>query len=349
MRWSIARGVGIIASILLATAIGCGGGTAPRRNTQSDTLKVGFLMDTVAHERWRRDRDLFIARAKENGAETIVEVAEGDAAKQLAQAQSVLEKGVKVLVVVPHDAQRAGAIVEAAKSRNVPVVSYDRLIWDADIDLYVSFDNVRVGEMQAQYLASRAPKGNYVLIGGAPTDHNAQQLREGQTKALKPLVDRRAIHIVSSEWATDWSAAEARRLTEDALKKTKNQIVAVVASNDVTAGGAIEALAAANLAGKVLVSGQDAELDAARRIVQGTQAMTVYKPVRSLARLAAAAAVALAKGQDVPTATTVNNGRRDVPAMLLPPISVDKETIDSTLIRDGFHTREAVYDNSRRP
>ena len=346
MRPYVARGAAIMIAAVVATGCGGDGASRPRR-PQNEPLQVAFLMDTVAHERWRRDRELFIERIKERGAEPIVELADGDAEKQLAQAKSMLEKGVKVLVVVPHDAQRAGAIVEAAKARSVPVISYDRMIWDADIDMYVSFDNVRVGEMQAQYLASRAPTGNYVLIGGAPTDHNAQQLREGQMKALKPLVDRRAIRIVSSGWATDWSPAEARRLTEDALKRTKNQIAAVVASNDVTAGGAIEALAAANLAGKVLVSGQDAELEAARRIVEGTQAMTVYKPVRSLARLAAEAAVKLAKGEDVPTVTTVNNGRKDVPAMLLPPISVDKDTIDGTLIRDGFHTREAVYGSNR--
>jgi D-xylose transport system substrate-binding protein len=347
MRSFIACGVAGIAALVITT--GCGGGGAARRVAESNVVQVAFLMDSVSHERWQRDRELFAARVKERGGEPFVEVAEGDAAKQLAQAQAMLEKGVKVLVVVPHDAQKAGAIVEAAKARKVPVISYDRLIWEADIDLYVSFDNVRVGEMQAQYLATRAPKGNFVLIGGAPTDHNAQQLREGQMKVLKPSVDRRDIRIVSSEWATDWSPAEAKRLTEEALKKTKNQIAAVVASNDVTAGGVVEALTAANLAGKVLVSGQDAELEAARRIVEGTQAMTVYKPVRALARLAADAAVALAKSEDVPTATTVNNGRKDIPAMLLSPISVDKDTLEVTLIRDGFHKREAVFGTSRQP
>ena len=347
MKHAITRDVAVVVAVLFA--IGCGGGARSQRSAAEDRIRIAFLMDTVQQERWQRDRELFVARAKERGADVIVEAAEGDAARQLAQAQSVLEKGVKVLVVVPHDAVRAGDIVVAAKGRNVPVVSYDRLIRDADIDLYVSFDNVRVGEMQAQYLLSRAPTGNYVLIGGAPTDYNAQQLREGQMKVLKPALDRRAIRIVSSEWATDWKAAEARRLTEAALKRTRNQLAAVVASNDVTAGGAIEALAAANLAGKVLVSGQDAELEAARRVVEGTQAMTVYKPVRALARLAADAAIALAKGEDVPTATTVNNGRRDVPAMLLSPIPVDKETIDGTVIRDGFQKREAVYATSPRP
>lgn len=348
MRHQIARGIAV--ALAAQAALACGDGSSRRaRIPQENTIRIGFLLDTTSHERWRRDRDLFVARAKDKGAETIVDAAEGDAEKQLEQARAMLDKGVKVLVVVPHDAQRAGAIVEAAKAKNVPVVSYDRLIWDSDIKLYVSFDNVRVGEMQAQYLASRAPKGNYVLVGGAPTDHNAQQLREGQMKVLKPYIDRKQIRIVSEGWATDWSAAEARKLTEEALKKTRNQITAVVASNDVTAGGVVEALTAANLAGKVLVSGQDAELEAAQRIVNGTQAMTVYKPVRALARLAADAAVALAKSEDVPTVATVNNGRGDVPAMLLSPVSVDKDSIDGTLINDGFHKREAVYGASRQP
>jgi D-xylose transport system substrate-binding protein len=329
MRHAITRA--IIATAVSVT-VACGGGTSPQRRASAAPLRLALLMDTLQQERWQHDRDLFVARAKERGAEVLVEAAEGDAAKQLAQSQSALEKGVKVLVVVPHDAVRAGEIVQAAKQRKVPVISYDRLIRDAEVDLYVSFDNVRVGEMQAQYVFSRAP-----------------QLREGQMKVLKPAADRHDIRIVSSEWAADWKASEARSLTEAALKRTRNQIAAVVASNDVTAGGAIEALAAAGLAGKVLVSGQDAELDATRRIVEGTQAMTVYKPVRTLARLAADAALALAKGEDVPTATSINNGRGEVPAMLLTPIAVDKENLDLTVIRDGFQKREQVYGGSRQP
>jgi len=343
-----ARAWHIVVAAGVVCAMACGGsGARSQRNAPPEAIRVALLMDTVKQERWQRDRDLFVARAKERGAEVLVEAAEGDQAKQMAQAQAMLDKGAKVLVVVPHDAVKAGEIVEAARAKKVPVVSYDRLIRDVDVDLYVSFDNVRVGELQAQYLLSRAPSGNYVLIGGAPTDDNALQLRKGQMNVLKPAIDRKIIRVVSEEWATDWQPAEAKKLTEAALKKTRNQIAAVVASNDGTAGGAIEALAAANLTGKVLVSGQDAELDASRRIVEGTQAMTVYKPVRALARLAADAAVALAKGEDVPTATTVNNGRVDVPAMLLSPIAVDKETLDATVIRDGFQKREAVYASSR--
>ncbi|HXE81103.1 MAG TPA: substrate-binding domain-containing protein [Vicinamibacterales bacterium] len=325
---------------MLAAAAACGGG-APR--PREEPTRIAFLFDTLKQERWQRDRDVFLEVLKGRGVEILVDAAEGDADLQAKQAQAMFDKGVKVLVIVPHDAVRAGEIAKAAKARKVPVISYDRLIRDADIDLYVSFDNVRVGELQASYLTSRAPEGNYVLIGGAPTDYNAHQLREGQMSVLKPFVDRKAIRIVSSEWATDWRADEARKITEAALKKTRNRLAAVVASNDVTAGGAIEALEAAGVAGKVLVSGQDADLAAVRRIVAGTQAMTVYKPVRALARLAAAAALNMTKGETPPTSTTVNNGFEDVPAMLVDPIPVDKDGIEPVLIRDGFHTREEVY------
>jgi D-xylose transport system substrate-binding protein len=345
MRYPITRVVAGLAAVLVM--IGCGGGAPSQRMGRVEPLQIALLMDTLQQERWKRDRDLFVARAKERGAVVFVEAAEGDAAKQLAQAQAMLDKGVKVLVVVPHDAVQAGEIVKVAKARKVPVISYDRLIRDADINLYVSFDNVRVGEQQAHYLLSRAPTGNYVLIGGAPTDYNAKQLREGQMNVLKPAIDGRSIRVVSSDWATDWRADEAKKITEAALKKTGNRLAAVVASNDVTAGGAVEALTAANLAGKVLVSGQDAELGAVRRIVAGTQAMTVYKPVRALANIAAAAAVSMAKGEEVTTVTSVNNGLRDIPAMLVGPISVDKDTLDGTVIRDGFHKREEVYASTR--
>ena len=213
------------------------------RNRQEPRPKIGLLMDTLQEEeRWQRDRDLFLERAKELDADVLVEAAERDDAKQLQQAESLLERGVQALVVVPHGAEAAGQIVEAAKKRTVPVISYDRLILKADVDLYMSYDNRRVGEQQAQYLRNRAPKGNYILLGGAPTDYNAKLIREGQMAALDDAVKRGDIKIVADPWTPDWQADAAMELTEAALKKARNQVVAVVASNDMTAGGAIRAL-----------------------------------------------------------------------------------------------------------
>jgi D-xylose transport system substrate-binding protein len=335
---------GILSAIVLACAA-CGGGSSrPAQAPEEPRPKIGLLMDTLGkEERWQRDRDLFVERAKELDADVLVEAAERDDAKQLQQAESLLDRGVQALVVVPHNAEAASKIVEAAKKRNVPVISYDRLILNADVDLYLSYDNQRVGDQQAQYLRNQAPKGNYILLGGAPTDHNAKLIREGQMAALQDAVKRGDIKIIADPWVTDWQADEAMKLTEAALKKARNQVAAVVASNDTTAGGAIKALEKAGLAGKVFVSGQDANLDAVRRIVDGTQSMTVYKPLRPLARGAASAAVQLAKKEKVEGTSKVNNGLKDVQALLLTPISVHKDLIDQLIISDKFHTREQVY------
>lgn len=307
-------------------------------------LKIGLSMDTLKEERWQYDRDLFVARAKELGAEVLVQAANSNDAMQNSQAENLITQGVKVLVVIPHNGKSAATIVESAHKAGVPVIAYDRLIMDSDLDLYISFDNVKVGELQADYLVKRRPKGNYVLIGGAPTDNNAKLFRQGQMNVLKPYVKRGDIKVVADQWANDWLPVEALKHMENALTKNKNQVDAVVASNDGTAGGAIQALNEQKLAGKVLVSGQDADLAGCQRIVAGTQSMTVYKPIKSLATRAAEVAVAMAKGEGAPAATQkVNNNFKEVPSVLLEPIQVDKANLDATVIADGYQKKEEVY------
>ncbi|MEO7275231.1 MAG: substrate-binding domain-containing protein [Vicinamibacterales bacterium] len=304
--------------------------------------KIGLLMDTMAkEERWERDRDMFVERAKQLGADVMVESAEHDDAKQLQQAEAMLAAGAQVLVVVPHSSEAAAQIVDAAKKRSVPVISYDRLILNADVDMYVSYDNRDVGQQQAQFLRNRAPKGNYILLGGAPTDNNAKLIREGQLAALEDAIKSGDIKIVADPWTPDWQADAAMKLTDAALTKARNQVVAVVASNDVTAGGAIKALEQHGLAGKVLVSGQDANLDAVRRVASGTQIMTVYKPLRVLARAAAATAVQMAKGVKVEGTSTVDNGLKQVQAILFSPTTIHKDLIP-ILFSDNFLTPAQV-------
>ena len=302
-------------------------------------------MDTLKEERWQHDRDLFVARANELGADVLVQAADGDDKVQTQQAENLLTQGVNVLVVIPHNGEVAASIVEASHRQNVPLVSYDRLIRNSEPDLYISFDNEKVGELQARYLLERVPKGNYVLIGGAPTDNNATLFRKGQMNVLKPAIDRGDINIVADQWARDWLASEALRHTENALTQAHNNVVAVVVSNDGTAGGAIQALEEQKLAGKVLVSGQDADLAALQRIVAGTQSMTVYKPVAQLARRAAEAAVALARHEKIESTSAINNGKVDVPSVLLEPVVVDKNNIVDTVIKDGYQKLEDIYKN----
>ena len=334
--------------------IGCGSNaTTPSPNAPSTRpdgskkIKIGLSMDTLKEERWVKDRDLFVKRAEELGAEVIVQSADGKDETQLKQVENMLTQGIDVLVIIPHNAEVAATMVEAAKKRNVPVLSYDRLIKNSDVDLYISFDNEKVGELQAKYLTERAPKGNYILIGGAPTDNNAKMFRDGQMRILQPFIDRKEINVVADQWARDWLADEALKHTENALTQNRSDVVAVLASNDATAGGAVQALDKVGLAKKVFVSGQDADLAALRRIVAGTQSMTIYKPVSVLAVRAAESAVSLAKREAVNASSKVNNGKIDVPSILLEPIMVDRENLDATVINDGFQSREEVYRNSK--
>lgn len=307
-------------------------------------IRIGLSMDTLKEERWQKDRDIFKAKAEAAGAEVLVQSANSDDALQNSQAENLLTQGVDVLVVVPHNAKTSATIVESAHKLKVPVIAYDRLILDSDVDLYVSFDNVRVGELQAEALVKLHPKGNYLLIGGAPTDNNARMFRDGQMNVLKPLIDKGDIKVVADQWAKDWQPVEGLKITENALTKNNNKIDAVVASNDGLAGAAVQALGEQKLAGKVGVSGQDADLAACQRIVTGTQTMTVYKPIKALAEKAAELAIKLAKKEPLDEATkTVNNGKKDVPSVLITPIAVDKDNMASTVIADGFHKVEDVY------
>jgi D-xylose transport system substrate-binding protein len=317
--------------------------TTETKAPHSGAVRIGFSMDTLKEERWQRDKRLVEQRAKEVGAVLDVQVANGDDAVQTKQADNMLTKGVDVLIVAPHNGEIAASIVEAAHRKGVPVIAYDRLIKNSDVDLYLSHQVEKMGEMQADYALKHVPKGNYVLIGGSPTDFNALLLRKGQMTVLKPAIDRGDIKVISEQFAREWKAEEALRITEDALTRTGNRINAIVASNDGTAGGAISALEAAGLAGKVLVTGQDAQKDAVQRIVKGTQTMTVYKPIQPLAFGAVDAAMKLAKKEPVETKDKINNGKKDVPAMLFEPIVVDKSNVDTTIIKDGYHTREDIY------
>ncbi len=306
------------------------------------SLKIAFLMDSLKVERWQTDLDRFQRRAAELGAEVLVETADGDDELQLQQAQKLLASGVKALVLVPHDADKAARIVAAAKAAQVPLLCYERLVRNPDVAFFVGVDALSVGLLQADSLSQQAPRGNYVLIGGSPTDNNARILHDGQMRVLKPFVDRGDIKIVSDTWSKDWDPSEAYAHMTEAIESTKGDVAAVVASNDGTAGGAIQALEDHKLAGRVLVSGQDADLAAIIRVLDGTQTMTVYKPLGPQAKLAAEAAVALAKGQAVKTTASISIGSKSIPAILLNPVVVTKNNVKQTVIKDGFQNLETI-------
>ncbi len=300
--------------------------------------KIGFSIDDLRLERWARDRDYFTAAAEQLGGKVFVQSADGSEQRQIAQIENLISRGVDVLVIVPYNATVLNNAIREAKKAKIKVLSYDRLIMNSDIDAYISFDNKQVGELQAATVVAVKPKGNYYLLGGAPTDNNAKALREGQLKVLQPLIDKGDIKVVGKQWVKDWSPAEAMSIVENALTANGNKIDAVVASNDATAGGAIQALASQKLAGKVAVSGQDADLAAVKRVAAGTQTMTVYKPLKLIASEAAKLAVALVRNQKPAFNGTYDNGFKKVDTLLLKPIPLTKANLD-VLIKDGFYTK----------
>jgi D-xylose transport system substrate-binding protein len=332
------HGVAVLATLLLFL------GPTACKPPQHTGVLIGFSMDTLKEEHWQRDKALFVAHAEAKGAHAIVQAASGDDAKQLDQAENMLTQGVDVLVVVPHNADTCARIVTAAHLQGVKVLSYDRLIRNAPVDHLVAVDCVKVGEIQGQFALSRVPKGTYLLIGGAPSDNNALLFRKGQMNVLTPAIQRGDIKIAGDPFSNDWLPSEAMRHTENALTVAKNHIDAVVASNDGTAGGAIKALEAQKMAGKVLVTGLDAELAACQRVVAGTQSMTIYKPVKRTAETAVDLAIAMAKGETVPHDDMIDNGFGKIPATLITPVAVDKHNMDSVIVSEGYHSHAAIYE-----
>jgi D-xylose transport system substrate-binding protein len=219
-------------------------------------------------------------------------------------------------------------------------------------DLFISFDNVHIGELQAQFVVEHLPKhkpARLVRIFGAKTDQAAHMFKQGQDNIFAPLIARGEIEIIHEDWAENWKPENAKKIMNAALTQHGTGIDIVLASNDGTAGGAIQALVEEGLAGKIIVTGQDAELVACQRIAAGTQTMTIYKPIPRLATRAAELAVKLARGQSVITQHGVHNGTIEVPAARLEVVTVTKENLEATVIADGFQRRAEVFRNAPEP
>ncbi len=306
-------------------------------------IRIGFSMDTLK-EHWVKDKELVEKRAAELGAEVIINVAESSDEKQIKQVDDFLTQGIDVLIIVPHNGLVAATAVEKAKKRGVPVVSYDRLIMSDEIDVLVSHLHSLAGQMQAEYALKNAPKGNYVLVYGAPTDNNALIMKEKQNEILKPAVDRGDIKIVADQHAKEWSPEEALKIAENALALNQNNIVAFVCSNDGTAGGVTQVLKKQGLLGKVVVTGMDAQLDALQRIAEGEQSMTVYKPIQPLAYAAVEAAVKLAKGEKLETTKTMKAVNKEIPFIFIEPKVVEKSNL-MEIVKDGYQKYEDIFVN----
>jgi D-xylose transport system substrate-binding protein len=342
----------ILASVMLTASVfsGCGASSAPANNSQAAApaktdkkIVIGLSLPTQREERWVRDKAAMEEEAKKLGVELKEQVADTDVAQQASQVENLLSQKVDILVLAPCDGAASAASVEKAHAQNIKVLAYDRMIMNTDVDLYMSFDNEKVGELQGDYITKLVPKGKYIVMAGAPTDNNATLFKQGAMKFIKPLADKGDIKIVTDQAVDNWEPKNAEKIVEDSLTANNNDVQAILAPNDGTAGGAIVALTAQNLQGKVPITGQDSEVTAAQRIVQGTQTMTIFKDTRELGKRAIDDAVKMAKGESVDASGKVNNGKMDVPSDLLPPIVVDKTNIDKVLVDSGYMKKEDVY------
>ena len=308
--------------------------------------KIALLLPESQTARYEtQDRPLFEAKVEElcPDCEIIYSNADQDEAKQLSQAEAALTNGAQVMVLDPVDGKAAGAIVAQAAAKDVPVISYDRLIQDAEIDLYISFDNEKVGELQGTALVDKleedgVTEGDLVMINGSPTDNNATLFKKG----AHSVIDESGFTVAAESDTVEWEPSNAQKDMDGHITTVgADNIVGVYAANDGTAGGAIAAMKAANMDPLPPVTGQDAEVAGLQRIIAGEQFMTVYKAIKLEAEAAATAAVALLRGEDPEGADdTVDNGAIDVPSILLEPVAVTVDNINDTVIADGFWSVE---------
>ena len=308
---------------------------------------VGFLFsDFTTSARWKSDRDYYVGALKmlAPGVTVKIQDASTDQTRQQTQAASLLTAGAKVLVDVPVDSGQAGAIVKAAHANKpyVPVIAYDRLISGAAEDAYVSFDGFSVGVQQAKYLISQVKKGTIVSIAGATTDNNAHLFYNGAMSVLKPLIANGTYKLGYDKFTPKWDNNTAQAEMASALTKLNNKVDGVLVANDGMAGGVVAALKAQNLAGKIPVTGQDATTAGLQQILLGTQSMTVYKPLKSLATTAAQVTNTFLQGKKFTSKTMVQSGTFSIPSVLLPVVTVTKANIKETVLKDGFVTKAVL-------
>ncbi|SHJ96279.1 D-xylose transport system substrate-binding protein [Clostridium cavendishii DSM 21758] len=308
-------------------------------------ITIGISLPKGGGEaRWPKDKAALERYATEQGVTLKFTDSATTAAEQYLEVEKLISQGIDVLILVPVDLSAAANIVEMAHKSGIKVVAYDRLIKNADLDLYVSYDNVAIGELQGRYLIQKVPKGNYIILSGSPSDNNSKLIKDGAMEFIRPLANIRDINIVTDEAVDNWNPDIAYKIVKDSLVTNNNKINAILAPNDAIACAVIKALEEQGLAGKIPVTGQDAELSAVKRIVAGTQAMTVFADIREEAKTAIDAATKLARGQYITTTNMINNGKIDVPSILIRPILVDRNNINDTLIKSGYLKLNEVYD-----
>jgi D-xylose transport system substrate-binding protein len=343
--------------VLVVSLVGCAAKT-----TTSTKIKVGLSFSDFATERWPIENAQMTQLLQKMGYEVISQEADHDVKLQSDQIDNMVSQGVKGLIVIAEDGDAAVTPVEKAVAAGVKVISYDRLIKTSKISAYLSFDNVEVGKQEALGVMTAlglpgsttwtsANPAKVVLSGGSPTDNNAVLVRQGQMEVIQPYIDSGVVKVVADQWVENWDPAKAEAMMENILTAQQNKIDAVVASNDGTALGELQAMKAQGLSGKVPISGQDATADGCNSIVLGQQTVSVYKDTRLLAPQAVNMIDALIKGQ-APTglqsytlAALTNDKTKtgNVMAAFLPVVQITKANVYDQIVKSGFQSYDNVY------
>jgi D-xylose transport system substrate-binding protein len=343
VKVAFAAAAALVAGFVLAACGGDDNGGGGGGGGGSGTIAL-LLPESHTARYESQDRPHFESKVRElcSGCDILYSNADEDAARQQQQAEAALTKGAKVLVLDAVDAGSAGAIVQKAKAQNVPVVSYDRLITNSDVDYYISFDNERVGKLQGESLVKKLKEdgkgnGTIVMINGDPADNNAKLFKQG----AHSVIDNSGLKVGKEYDTPGWLGKNAQNEMDQAITALGNNgFVGVYAANDTTGGAAIAAMKGAGIKPSTRpTTGQDAELAGVQRILTGDQYMTVYKALKFEAQKAAQLAVALAQGKKAPSGLVnakVDNGQKKVPSILLTPVAVTKDNIKDTIIKDQF-------------
>lgn len=320
---------------------GCNRNEAARKEAKDEAIKIGLSFDSFVIERWHREQEAFISKTEELGAEVFVQNANGSVEKQINQMEHFIEEGMDVIVLNATDVDAVAPVVTKARSKGIKIIAYDRLVKNAGVDLYISSDNQMIGKLLTEELLTNIEgKKNILVIMGSPSDSNVAIIDE----EFERLILNSDVHVLEKVYAPNWLSETAFNVVSAHLQQGE-EINGIFCGNDDLAQQAIMALSEYRQAGQVCVVGQDADLSACQRIVEGTQNMTVYKNVIEMAREAATMAVKLAKGEALEIKETVNDGTVEVPYYRMMPIKVTKENIDQVIIDSGFHLKDEVYLN----
>ncbi|SDH13955.1 D-xylose transport system substrate-binding protein [Lentzea fradiae] len=343
----VTAGLALAVSACGANTSSDNGGSTDSDSGSSGGAKVGVILpETKSSARWEGfDKPLLEAALKKEGLDPDIQNAQGDAQKFSTLADGMINAGVKVLIIATPNSEVGASVAKKAQAQGIHVIDYDRLNLGGSSPYYVSFDNVKVGELQGQGLADAlkdAPQGaNVIEIEGSPTDNNATLFHSGQQKALKPLYDSGKLKLVQSQPIPDWDNQVGGQTFEQILTSNNGKVDGVVAANDGLAGAVITILKKYSLNGKVPVTGQDATPDGLQAVLRGEQYMTVFKPINEEAEAAAKLAAALAKGDTAAADALASGtekdpkGNRDVKSVLLTPQLITKDKV-KTVVDAGF-------------